>query len=456
MASPPSTTSPKQWETRPDSVRGSELASDFTSSLNVDRRMYREDIAASIAHARMLGAQGIISTEDSTAIIKGLTQIRSEIEGGTFQWQPELEDIHMNVESGLFDLIGDVAGKLHTGRSRNDQVATDFRLYVMRRAKQSVAGCRRLQRALLDQAAEHRTTLLPGYTHLQRAQPIVFGHAMMAYFEMFGRDADSFNAANDSADVCPLGSGALAGTTYPIDRESVAQELGYSRISSNSMDAVSDRDFVLDYLFAAAKTMTHLSRLSEDIVVWSSQEFGFVQLSDAYSTGSSMMPQKRNPDYAELIRGRSGRVTGALMSMLMTLKGLPMTYNRDLQEDKQQLMDAADTVRSALEAATGMVDETQVDAKRASEAASDPALVATDIADRLVQEHGMPFREAYTRVKESIFGSSSDAIDDVPKVSALDSVQMRDIHGGTSPGQVSAAVTRGYGELDAARLRGEW
>ena len=456
MASAPSTSSPNQWETKPDSVRGSELASDFTSSLNVDRRMYREDIAASIAHARMLGAQGIISTEDSAAIIEGLTAIRGEIEDGRFPWRPELEDIHMNVESRLFDLIGDVAGKLHTGRSRNDQVVTDFRLYVMRRAKESVAGCRRLQRVLLDQAAEHRTTLLPGYTHLQRAQPIVFGHAMMAYFEMLGRDAACFNAAYDSADMCSLGSGALAGTTYPIDREAVAQELGFSRISGNSMDAVSDRDFALDYLFAAVKTMMHLSRLAEDIVIWSSQEFGFARLSDAYSTGSSMMPQKRNPDYAELIRGRSGRVTGALMSMLMTLKGLPMTYNRDLQEDKQQLMDAADTVMSALEAATGMVGEMQIDAARASEAASDPALVATDIADRLVQKQGMPFREAYAKVKESIFSGNVDGTESVPEVSASDSVQMRDIPGGTSPKQVSVAVMRGYGELDAARLRGEW
>lgn len=456
MASAPSTSSPNQWETRPDSVRGSELASDFTSSLSVDRRMYREDIAASIAHARMLGAQGIISTEDSAAIIEALTAIRREIEDGRFPWRPELEDLHMNVESRLFDLIGEVAGKLHTGRSRNDQVVTDFRLYVMRRAKESVAGCRRLQRVLLDQAAEHRTTLLPGYTHLQRAQPIVFGHAIMAYFEMLGRDAASFNAAYDSADVCPLGSGALAGTTYSIDREAVAQELGFSRISGNSMDSVSDRDFVLDYLFAAVKTMMHLSRLAEDIVIWSSQEFGFVRLSDAYSTGSSMMPQKRNPDYAELIRGRSGRVTGALMSMLMTLKGLPMTYNRDLQEDKQQLMDAADTVMSALDAATGMVGEMRIDVERAAEAASDPALVATDIADRLVQEQGTPFREAYAKVKESIFSGTADETESVPEVSAWDSVQMRDIHGGTSPKQVSAAVMRGYGELDAAQLRGEW
>lgn len=446
MSSP---NNPTNQDTPPSTVRGAELASDFTSSLAVDRRMYREDIAASIAHARMLGTQSIIPNDDAAAIIAGLSEIRTEIEAGTFPWRPELEDIHMNVEARLFDLIGEVAGKLHTARSRNDQVATDFRLYAMRRATESLARCRRLQRALLDQAEKHRETLVPGYTHLQRAQPIVFGHVFMAYFEMLGRDAASFATARDSADVCPLGSGALAGTTYPIDREAVAHELGFSRISGNSMDAVSDRDFVLDYLFAAAKTMTHLSRLAEDIVIWSSQEFGFVRLSDRYSTGSSMMPQKRNPDYAELIRGKSGAVTGALMSMLMTLKGIPMTYNRDLQEDKRQLMEAADTADAALEAAAGMVSEMQVDTTRAAEAASAPALVATDIADRMVQGQGIPFRQAYAQVK------AGDAAN-TPAVTARDSVEMRNVPGGTAPRQVAVAIMRAYGELNAAKLSGEW
>ena len=437
------------------SVRGSHLASDFTSSLAVDRRMYREDIAASIAHAKMLGRQSIIPQSDADAIVEGLATIRSEIADDTFDWRPDLEDIHMNVEARLYELIGDVAGKLHTARSRNDQVATDFRLYSMRRAGESLAACRRLQRALLDQAETHRSTLIPGYTHLQRAQPIVFGHVMMAYYEMFGRDADAFASARDSADCCPLGSGALAGTTYEIDREYVARELGFTRISRNSMDAVSDRDFVLDQLFAAAKTGVHLSRLAEDIVIWSSQEFGFVRLSASYSTGSSMMPQKRNPDYAELVRGKSGRLTGALVSMLMTLKGLPMTYNRDLQEDKQQLMDAADTVQSALEACAGMVSEMVVDASRASEAAADPALLATDVADRLVRKDGVPFREAYSRVKAHVL-SELDGAEELPQLRALDSVAMRDVAGGTAPARVSESVMRAYGELWAARLRGEW
>ena len=449
------TTTPTDPADAPAAVRGSELASDFTSSLAVDRRMYREDIAASIAHAKMLGRQLIIPRSDAHAIVGGLATIRAEIAAGTFVWRSELEDIHMNVESRLYELIGDVAGKLHTARSRNDQVATDFRLYTMRRAAESVAACRRLQRALLDQADAHRATLVPGYTHLQRAQPVVFGHVMMAYYEMFGRDVDAFRSARDVADCCPLGSGALAGTTYDIDREFVAAELGFTRISRNSMDAVSDRDFVLDYLFAAAKAGVHLSRLAEDIVIWSSQEFGFVKLSGGYSTGSSMMPQKRNPDYAELVRGKSGRVTGALVSMLMTLKGLPMTYNRDLQEDKQQLMDGADTVQAALDACAGMVSEMVVDAARALEAASDPVLIATDVADRLVRDEGVPFREAYSRVKARVLGGA-DGVEALPELTAMESVALRDVVGGTAPARVSEAVMGAYGELWSARLRGEW
>ena len=438
-------------------VRGSDLASDFTSSLAVDRRMYREDIAASIAHAKMLGRQSILPQSDADAIVEGLARVQTEIEDDTFVWRPELEDIHMNVEARLYELIGDIAGKLHTARSRNDQVATDFRLYTMRRADDGVTGCRRLQRALLDQADAHRATLFPGYTHLQRAQPVVFGHVMMAYYEMLGRDADAFKSARESADSCPLGSGALAGTTYPIDREFVARELGFTRISRNSMDAVSDRDFVLDFIYAAAKTMVHLSRLAEDIVVWSSQEFGFVQLSDSYSTGSSMMPQKRNPDYAELVRGKTGGVTGALMSMLMTLKGLPMTYNRDLQEDKRQLMDAADAVLASLSACAGMISEMVVDESRALAAASDPALLATDVADRLVREGDVPFREAYAMVKDRLFGSGdADGAESLPLPTASESVAMRDVAGGTAPARVSEAVMQAYGELWSARLRGEW
>lgn len=437
------------------SIRGSELASDFTVSLDIDKRMYREDIAGSIAHAEMLGKQGIVSSEDVEAIIEGLRRIREEIEAGEFEWKPELEDIHINVEARLYELIGDTAGRLHTARSRNDQVATDARLYVKRVAGECRALCRELQRALLDRAEENVTTIVPGYTHLQRAQPVSFGHVLMAYYEMFGRDAEAFGSARATADMLPLGSGALAGATYPLDQEFVAERLGFSTVSANSMDAVSDRDFVLDFIFAAAKTMTHLSRLCEDIVVWSSEEFGFVRLSDAYSSGSSMMPQKRNPDYAELIRGKSGRVFGSLMSVMTTLKGLPLTYNRDLQEDKPPLMDAYDTVAASLAAAVGMVREISVNRDRMEAASQGDEILATDYADYLVRERGMPFREAYVRVAAIVHGeSASDS--DYPTITALDSINARDIPGGTAPWRVREAIMRAYGELGSARLSGEW
>lgn len=437
------------------SIRGSELASDFTVSLDIDRRMYREDIAGSIAHAEMLGKQGIVSSEDVEAIIGGLLRIREEIEVGEFEWKPELEDIHINVEARLYELIGDVAGRLHTARSRNDQVVTDTRLYVKRVAAECRTLCRELQRVLLDRAEENIATIVPGYTHLQRAQPVSFGHVLMAYYEMFGRDADAFGSALATADVLPLGSGALAGATYPLDREFVAERLGFSAVSANSMDAVSDRDFILDFIFAAAKTMTHLSRLCEDIVIWSSEEFGFIRLSDAYSSGSSMMPQKRNPDYAELIRGKSGRVFGSLLSVLTTLKGLPLTYNRDLQEDKPPLMDAYDTVIGCLSAVKGMIAEMTVCVDRMDAASQGRDILATDYADRLVHDHGLPFREAYVRVAAHTRGESTDDVD-FPDLSATDSVAARDVVGGTAPARVRAAIMRAYGELGSAQLRGEW
>ena len=416
--------------------------------------MYREDIAGSIAHAEMLAKQGIISDADRDAIIGGLRQIRDEIEAGEFNWKPELEDIHINIEDRLYELIGDAAGRLHTARSRNDQVATDARLYVKRVASECRSACRELQRALLDRAEENVETIIPGYTHLQRAQPVSFGHVLMAYFEMFNRDARAFSAAHDSADVLPLGSGALAGATYPIDREFVAERLGFSRISNNSMDAVSDRDFILDFIFASAKTMTHLSRLCEDIVIWSSDEFGFIQLSDAYSSGSSMMPQKRNPDYAELIRGKSGRVYGSMISVLTTLKGLPLTYNRDLQEDKPPMMDAADTALACLTAATGMIAEMTIRADNMASASRGREIVATDYADYLVRERGMPFRDAYVQVASHTRGDSESQTD-IPEITASESIAARDIPGGTAPGRVRTAIIQAYGELGTARLSGE-
>lgn len=437
------------------SIQGSRLANDFTVSLDIDRRMYREDIAGSIAHAEMLGKQGIISGADCDAIIEGLCRIREEIGAGEFEWKLELEDIHINVESRLYELIGDAAGRLHTARSRNDQVVTDTRLYVKRVAAECRTLCRELQRVLLDRAEENVETIVPGYTHLQRAQPVSFGHVLMAYYEMFGRDAEAFGSALATADVLPLGSGALAGAAYPLDREFVAGRLGFSTVSANSMDAVSDRDFILDFIFAAAKTMTHLSRLCEDIVIWSSEEFGFIGLSDAYSSGSSMMPQKRNPDYAELIRGKSGRVFGSLLSVLTTLKGLPLTYNRDLQEDKPPLMDAYDTVFSCLLSAKGMIAEMTVHVDRMDAASQGPDILATDYADRLVREHGMPFREAYVQVAAQTRGENAGDTE-LAELSAMDSVGARDVVGGTAPGRVREAIIRAYGELESAQLRGEW
>ncbi len=444
-----------QSDSLSSSIRGSDLASDFTVSLDVDRRMYQEDIAGSIAHAEMLAKQGIISQSDAASIVSGLIRIREEIESGEFDWKPELEDIHINVEARLYELIGEAAGRLHTARSRNDQVATDARLFVKRVASENRRACRELQRALLDRAEDHIETVVPGYTHLQKAQPVTFGHVLMAYYEMFGRDAEGFSRAHDSADVLPLGSGAIAGATYALDREFAAERLGFSRISTNSMDAVSDRDFILDFIFAAAKTMTHLSRLCEDIVIWSSEEFGFIRLSDAYSSGSSMMPQKRNPDYAELIRGKSGRVYGSLVSVLTTLKGLPLTYNRDLQEDKPPLMDTADTVSACLAAAQGMVSEMAIVMNRMAEASQGAEILATDYADYLVRGQGVPFREAYVAVAAHTRGETEAGIE-LPEITAEDSVAARDIPGGTAPARVRSAVMRAYGELGTARLAGEW
>ena len=455
------------------SARGAQLASNFTASLDVDRRMYREDIAGSIAHARMLARQGIISRSDAGQIVDGLQQIESEIESGEFAWKEDLEDIHMNVESRLFELIGDAAGRLHTGRSRNDQVATDSRLYVKRAAVDAIKAVRLTQRALLKQASDHFDTVLPAYTHLQRGQPVTLAHHLLAYFEMLDRDAARFAAARDAADVSPLGSGAMAGVPYPLDRESVAAELGFSAISANSMDAVSDRDYMLDYVYASAVCMTHLSRLAEELIVWSSDEFGFVSMDEAFTSGSSMMPQKRNPDFAELIRGKTGRVYGSLVAMLSTLKGLPLTYNRDLQEDKAPLFDAADTVLAALEAAEGMVRTARFDSGRMRWAMDESAALATDYADYLVAK-GAPFRQAHIVVTgltrnasaagqrlcdlslDDLRAASDQFDEDALDITAESSVASRDVPGGTAPRRVRQAMQNAYGRIWRAHAAGEW
>lgn len=449
-------------------ARGAELASNFTQSLHYDRRLFKEDIAGSIAHANMLGRQGIIDSDEAAKIVDGLREIEKEIEQDQFNWKPDLEDIHMNVESRLHELIGETAGRLHTARSRNDQVATDTRLWLKSASDDAVSALREVQKVILVQAEQHANTVLPGYTHMQRGQPVVFAHHLLAYFEMFDRDAGRFLAARRAADVMTLGSGAMAGSPYPLDRESVAEELGFAAISANSMDAVSDRDFILYYLFAASMTMAHLSRMAEEFVIWSSDEFGFIQLSDEYTSGSSIMPQKRNPDFAELIRGKTGRVYGNLMALLTTVKGLPLTYNRDLQEDKEGLLDAADTVIPALQAAAGMVSGMTVDADRMRLAAERSYVLATDIADYLVRK-GVPFRKAYIAVaalaKQSIaagkgfgelsiadFKSASDLFeDDVLSVTLDSAVAARDVPGGTAPGRVLDAVRNAQQRLSSAQ-----
>jgi argininosuccinate lyase len=386
----------KVWEGRLGAVT-SRRVEEYTSSLPLDRRLYAEDIDASLAHARMLRECGLITPADHRAISSGLRAIRREWERGEFAASPRDEDVHTAVERRLHELVGAPAGRLHTARSRNDQVATDLRLWCRRRSGELVLGCAALQEALIARAADHRSTPVPGYTHTQRAQVVSLAHHLLAHVEMLQRDLVRLQAAGRGADVLPLGSGALAGTTLPIDRELVRRDLGFAALSANSLDAVSDRDFVAELVFACAQLMVHLSRLSEEIVLWTTSEFGFAELPDDQATGSSLMPQKKNPDVLELARGRAGRVVGDLVALLTTLKGLPLAYNRDLQEDKQPLFDAVDTARSTLASLTDVVATIRFDTEAMRRAASDPMLLATDVAELLVAR-GMPFREAHVLV----------------------------------------------------------
>ena len=366
----------------------------YTASISFDQRLFRQDIAGSIAHAKMLARQGIISEKEAELITTGLVSIREEIEQGKFQFKPELEDIHMNIESRLFEKIGDVAGKLHTARSRNDQVALDLRLFTKEAIEETIQKLKGLQGALLEVAEANKSVVMPGYTHLQRAQPILLAHHLLAYFEMLERDIQRFKDCLKRTDVLPLGSGALAGVPYPVDRSFLAQELGFSQISQNSLDAVSDRDFVIEYQAAASMAMMHLSRLAEELILWSSAEFGFIEIDDAYATSSSIMPQKKNPDVAELARGKTGRTYGNLLGILTTMKSLPLSYNRDLQEDKEGLFDTVDTLLSTLEVFAGMIRTLKVNPGRTRQAAGEGYILATDIADYLVNK-GIPFRQAH-------------------------------------------------------------
>ena len=379
-----------RFASKPDAVMEA-----INASIGFDRRMARQDIEGSRAHVRMLGAQGIVADEDVEAILKGLDRVEAEIEAGTFAFSAALEDIHMNVEARLAEIVGPAAGRLHTARSRNDQVALDFRMWVRRQLGLVDRQLVRLMGAFLDKAQAHAGTVMPGFTHLQTAQPVTFGHHCMAYVEMFARDRSRVADALARLDASPLGAAALAGTGFPIDRDATAEALGFSGPTRNSLDSVSDRDFALDFLAAASICGTHLSRLAEEIVVWSTPQFGFVRLSDRFSTGSSIMPQKRNPDAAELVRAKSGRLNGALVTLLTVMKGLPLAYSKDMQEDKEALFDAADNLELMLAATAGMVEDMVVLPGPMRRAAGAGFSTATDLADWLVREPGMPFRDAH-------------------------------------------------------------
>jgi argininosuccinate lyase len=430
----------------------------YTSSLAVDQRIALEDVRGSIAHARMLAAQGIIPAADAEAILAGLLQVREEIEQGTFEMDERLEDVHMNVEARLAQIAGEAAGRLHTARSRNDQVVTDLRLWLKEAIAESIASLHDMQIALVELADQNRRVVLPGYTHLQRAQPVLLAHHLLAYFEMFERDIGRMADCYARANVSPLGSGALAGVPYAIDREMVARELEFAAISANSIDAVSDRDFVAEYLAACAIAMMHVSRIAEDLILWSTTEFGFVDLPDSFATGSSIMPQKKNPDVLELARGRTGKVYGALTSLLTTLKGLPLAYNRDLQEDKQPLFIAHDTLNSTLNILADMISQLRFKPSPSRNAAGG-FLLATDVADYLAQK-GMPFREAHHTVGRIVtyceaqkkdlhrltlkeYRMFSDLFEeDVTRISVVSSVRSRNVPGGTAPRRVAQSLRR--------------
>ncbi|PYI89190.1 MAG: argininosuccinate lyase [Verrucomicrobia bacterium] len=373
------------------------VAQAYSESVSFDWRLYRHDIAGSIAHASALAAAGILNPDEVEQIKRGLREIESEVATGKFKWDKSLEDVHMNIESALTKRIGPAGAKLHTARSRNDQIALDLRLYVREEITELTTRLRAVQKALLLLAQKHFELLMPGYTHLQRAQPIFFSHYLLAQIEALERDHERLDETRRRADVMPLGSGAIAGSTIVVDREAIAKSLGFRRVTQNSIDAVSDRDFVADFLFCLAMIGVHLARFSEDLIVWSTSEFGYIEFSDPFATGSSLMPQKKNPDMAELTRAKSGRLIGNLMSLLAILKGLPSSYNRDLQEDKEALFDSVDTVRAALEVFAAMLPELIVHRERMESAASDPQLLATDLADYLVRK-GVPFRDAHAIV----------------------------------------------------------
>ena len=443
------------------------LVDDFHSSISFDQRLAEQDIAGSIAHATMLGEQGIIPMEDAEKIVEGLKGILADVRAGKIEWMVDAEDIHMNVETILTQRIGEAGKRLHTGRSRNDQVALDVRMYAKLAAGETIAMLEDLLDAILTIAQDNLHTIMPGYTHLQKAQPITLGHHMMAYAQMFLRDRERFRAAYRAADVMPLGSGALAGTTYPLNRERVAELLGFSRISQNSLDGVSDRDFLLDYLSAASICMMHLSRFCEELILWNTNEFRFVEMDDAFATGSSIMPQKKNPDVAELIRGKTGRVYGDLMGLLTVMKGLPLAYNKDMQEDKEAFFDARDTLVKGLTVFTAMLRTVTFRKDNMEKGASGGFTNATDCADYLVKK-GVPFRDAHAVVGRLVAhcldegkalldltlpelqafhpAFEQDVFDDL---SMLACVEKRRIPGAPAPDMVQRAIDQAREQLKA-------
>ena len=411
----------------------SEVARRYSESASFDRRLYRHDIAGSIAHVTALVKAGIVSAAEQKQIEAGLREIEKEIDSGKFQWDASLEDVHMNIESALTKKIGETGAKLHTARSRNDQIALDLRLYVKDQINRTSSQIKKLQTSLLDLAEKNVDVIMPGYTHLQRAQPILFAHYLLGQVEAFARDVERLDNGLERTEVLPLGSGALAGSTIVLDRALIARELGFARVSQNSLDAVSDRDFVCEFLFCLAMIGMHLSRVSEDLIIWSTVEFDFVEFSEGFSTGSSLMPQKKNPDMAELTRGKIGRLYGNLISILTTLKALPSSYNRDLQEDKEALFDSVDTISAALELCSAMLPELKINRERMEEAASDPNLFATDLAEYLVGK-GMAFREAHEIVGKLVANAidkgtklNAIALADLKKLSPLFGVDIADV-----------------------------
>ncbi len=460
MTEQPASTANTMWGGRfaagPDAIMEA-----INASIGFDQRLYAQDIRGSRAHAAMLAAQGIISDSDAKAIGEGLLTVLSEIESGGFPFSTALEDIHMNVESRLKEIIGEPAGRLHTARSRNDQVATDFRLWVRDQCDAAISGLEALIRAALAQAEAGADWVMPGFTHLQTAQPVTWGHHMMAYVEMFGRDMSRFQDARRRMNESPLGAAALAGTGFPIDRHATAAALGFDRPMANSLDAVSDRDFALEYLSSAAICAVHLSRLAEELVIWSSAQFRFVTMSDRFSTGSSIMPQKKNPDAAELIRAKIGRILGAAVALFVVMKGLPLAYSKDMQEDKEQVFDAADNLMLALAAMTGMLSDLTANRDRLETAAGSGFSTATDLADWLVRKAGLPFRDAHHVTGALVAMAEKSGVDlpdltlgqmqsvnpaitdDVYNVLGVhNSVASRMSYGGTAPAQVRAQIAR--------------